>query len=145
MKIILRNTLAVIVGLVLGSLANMALVMVGPHVVPPPPGVNMNDMKSLAEGVHRLTPAHFLFPFLAHVVGTLVGAMVTHLAAATHRTALAFVIGALFLTGGILAATMIPSPTWFIALDIVVAYLPMAWLGIVIARRLHPETPVRAA
>lgn len=141
MKIILRNSLAVLVGLILGSLANMAFVVAGPHVFPPPPGVNMSDAESLAAGVHLLAPKHFLFPFLAHAAGAVVGALVAHVAAATHRTALAFVIGALFLVGGMLTATMIPAPSWFIALDLVVAYLPMAWLGILLARRLRPETP----
>jgi hypothetical protein len=30
---------------------------------------------------------------------------------------------------------MIPAPTWFIALDLLAAYLPMAWLGIQIGDR----------
>lgn len=34
---------------------------------------------------------------------------------------------------------MIPAPKWFIALDLVAAYLPMAWLGLSIANRLKPE------
>jgi hypothetical protein len=32
---------------------------------------------------------------------------------------------------------MIPAPTWFMVLDLVVAYLPMAALGILIGRRLQ--------
>jgi hypothetical protein len=31
--------------------------------------------------------------------------------------------------GGITNAFLLPAPIWFIALDIVLAYLPMAWLG----------------
>jgi len=45
------------------------------------------------------------------------------------EVALAWVVGALGLAGGIAAARMIPAPTWFVVLDLVVAYLPMAWLG----------------
>lgn len=33
---------------------------------------------------------------------------------------------------------MIPAPTWFIALDLVVAYIPMAWLGLTLANRIKP-------
>jgi hypothetical protein len=33
---------------------------------------------------------------------------------------------------------MIPAPVWFIALDLIVAYLPMAWLATVIGARLRP-------
>jgi hypothetical protein len=37
---------------------------------------------------------------------------------------------------------MIPAPTWFIALDLLAAYIPMAWLGIQIGTRLNQtKTP----
>lgn len=139
MKNILRNGLAVILGVVFGSIANMALVLVGPLVVPPPAGVDMSTAEGVAAGAHLLTPAHFLFPFLAHAVGTLVGSLVAHLVAATRRPVFGYGIGVFFLTGGIAASFMIPAPSWFIALDLLVAYLPMAWLGVRLARRLRPE------
>lgn len=47
MKVILRNCVAVIVGLVLGGMINTALVAAGPKVFPPPAGVNMTNAKSL--------------------------------------------------------------------------------------------------
>ena len=90
----------------------------------------MSDVKSLSASIHLLQPKHFLFPFLAHALGTFVGAGVTHFIARTHRASLGFLIGALSLAGGIAACFMIPAPVWFMALDLVVAYLPMAWLGI---------------
>lgn len=138
MKTILINSLAVLAGLVLGSMANMAIVLVGPHIVPPPAGVDMSDVESLAEGIHLLTPLHFLFPFLAHAFGTLVGATVAYVLASTRRGAFAFVIGGLFLAGGIAASFMIPAPAWFIALDLLVAYIPMACLGKRLGQRLRP-------
>lgn len=129
--------MAVVIGLVLGSIANMALVVAGPHVIPPPAGVDVSDAKSLAAGIHLFEPRHFLFPFLAHSVGTLVGALATHVAASTRRSALAYVIGALYLVGGITAAFIIPAPAWFIALDLLVAYIPMAWLGTCLGRSIR--------
>lgn len=145
MKTLLRNCLAVVIGLVLGGFVNMALVVAGPHLIPPPPGLDVSDAKSLAAGAHLLEPRHFVFPFLAHAAGTLVGALMTHLAAASRRSALAYVIGVLNLAGGIAACFMIPAPVWFIALDLVVAYLPMAWLGTRLGRRLRPENIASAA
>jgi hypothetical protein len=44
-------------------------------------------------------------------------------------------IGVLFLLGGIMVNTMLPAPTGFIASDLLLAYLPMAWLGGKIAAR----------
>lgn len=144
MKTILRNILAVIAGLLLGGSVNMALVIIGPRLIPPPPGVNMADPASLAASVHLLEPKHFLFPFLAHAAGTIVGALVANLIGGSRRALLAYVIGGLTLIGGIAAARMIPAPTWFIALDLLVAYLPMAWLGNRLGQRLRPDGPARS-
>ena len=73
---IVRNILAVIAGIVLGSVVNMGLITIGPSVVAPPEGVNVNDMESLKSSMHLFQPKHFIFPFLAHAIGTLAGAFV---------------------------------------------------------------------
>lgn len=138
MNTILRNILAVIAGLLLGGIANMALVLTGPRLIPTPPGVNTADTASLAASIHLLEPKHFLFPFLAHAVGSLVGALVANLIGGSRRALLGYIVGGLTLIGGIAAARMIPAPAWFIALDLIVAYLPMAWLGNRLGQRLRP-------
>ena len=130
-----RNLLAVVCGIVIGGAVNMALVMAGPALIPPPAGVDVTDAGSLARSIHLFETRHFLMPFLAHALGTLVGATVACLIAATYKERFAYGIGAFFLLGGIAASMMIPAPAWFIALDLVVAYLPMAWLGARLARR----------
>jgi hypothetical protein len=87
-------------------------------------------------------PRHFVMPFLAHALGTLAGALAAYLIASTHRALIAYVIGAVFLCGGVAASFMIPVPAWFIALDLLVAYLPMAWLAIRIGTRVKQESEV---
>jgi hypothetical protein len=124
-----RNILAVIIGLIIGSVVNMGLVIVGSSLIPAPAGVDMNNLESLKASAHLLEGKHFIFPFLAHAIGTLAGALVASLIGASSRMILAFIVGGLFLIGGIAAAFMIPAPIWFIALDLLIAYLPMAWLG----------------
>ena len=79
-------------------------------------------------------------PFLAHAVGTLAGALAAYLIAATYRAQIAYVIGAVFLCGGVAASFMIPAPAWFIALDLLAAYLPMAWLSIQIGARMRQKS-----
>jgi hypothetical protein len=146
MKTILRNILAIIAGLVAGGVVNMALIVLGPHVIPPPPGVDPTDVQSLSASIHLLGPQHFVFPFLAHALGTLAGAIVCFRIAATYRASLAYAIGAAFLAGGISAAWMIPAPIWFIVLDLVGAYIPMAWIGILLIRRTKGRTnPIATA
>ena len=136
MPTLLRNVLAVVAGIVTGSLVNGGLITLSPSLIPPPAGVDVTDAESLGRSIHLFEPRHFVMPFLAHALGTLVGAVVTFLIAATHRARLGYAIGVLFLIGGIIAASMIPAPTWFIALDLLFAYLPMAWLGVRMGERL---------
>jgi large-conductance mechanosensitive channel len=136
---LLRNLLAILVGVVAGAAVNMLLVSISPMLIPPPAGVDVNNAESLSLGIHLFEPQHFIMPFLAHALGTLVGALVAYLIAASQKNRFAYVIGVFFLCGGIAASYMIPAPVWFISLDLLLAYLPMAWLGILLARRLQPE------
>ena len=136
MKRIIRNILAVVVGLLGGSMVNMALVVLGPRFIPAPAGVDVNNVESMRASIHLFEPKHFVFPFMAHALGTLFGALVAYLIAASYRPIFAFVIGVLFLAGGIAACFMIPAPKWFMALDLLVAYLPMAWLATQLGRRV---------
>ena len=127
---LLRNALAIVAGIVAGSVVNMAIITAGPALVPPPAGVDVTNAESLARAMPLFEPRHFAMPFLAHASGTLAGALVAYLVAATRRSLMAYLIGGVFLGGGVAAAFIIPAPAWFIALDLLVAYLPMAWLGI---------------
>jgi hypothetical protein len=139
---LLRNVLAVLAGIVIGGVVNTALITLSPSIIPPPAGVDVNSAESLAKAMHLFEPRHFVMPFLAHALGTLTGALAAYLIAATHRAPIAYVIGAVFLCGGVAASFMIPAPAWFIALDLLVAYLPMAWLAIQIGARVKQESKV---
>jgi len=134
MNPIIRNILAVVAGWLGGSIVNMGLVMIG-HSVFPIEGIDTNDMEALAEVMPTLGTEYFIFPFLAHALGTLVGAAIASLIAASHKITFALVVGALFLIGGIMVSFVIPAPTWFVVTDLVVAYIPMAWLGGKLARK----------
>ena len=139
MPTLLRNVLSVVVGVIIGGSVNMALVVISPAIIPPPFGVDVNNAESLSQGIHLFEPRHFLMPFLAHALGTFAGALVAYLIAATFKNRFAYAIGVAYLCGGIAASFMIPAPAWFIALDLLAAYLPMAWLGIQAGGRLQPS------
>ena len=127
---LLRNVLALLAGIIAGSVVNMALVTLGPSLIAPPAGVDVTNAENLAKTIHLFEPRHYIVPFLAHAIGTLAGTLVAYLIAASYKTQIAYAIGAIFLCGGVAASFMIPAPAWFIALDLLAAYLPMAWLGI---------------
>lgn len=138
MNPVVRNILAVVIGLVVGSGFNMGLVIVGSSIIPAPAGVDVSDPDSISAAIDLFEARHFIFPFLAHAIGTFAGAFVA-LMVSGNRTVTAWIVGGLFLVGGIMAANMIPAPTWFIALDLVAAYLPMAWLAIWLSGRRRTE------
>ncbi len=125
----LRNVLAVVAGVVVGGAVNMALITVSGSVIPLPEGVDPADLESLKANIDRFEPRHFLMPFLAHALGTLVGAFLAARLAASRRTALALGIGVFFLLGGVANAFLLPAPGWVLAADLLLAYLPMAWIG----------------
>ncbi|WP_417854809.1 hypothetical protein [Xanthomarina gelatinilytica] len=124
-----KNILAVVAGLVIGSIVNMGLITISGSIIPPPEGVDNTTMEGLKESMHLFQPKHFTFPFLAHALGTLVGAFIASKIATSRKMTFAMVIGVFLLIGGITSVMMLPSPTWFSILDIVVAYIPMAWIG----------------
>lgn len=141
MNPIIKNIFAGIAGLFLGSVVNMGLIMISGSIIPPPEGVDLTNEAGWKAALPLLEPKHFIFPFLAHALGTLAGAFIAAMLAASSKLLMAMIIGFFFLVGGIAASFMIPAPTWFIVLDLVMAYLPMAYLGWIVATRFG--TPVQ--
>ncbi|MBE8726718.1 hypothetical protein [Flavobacterium hungaricum] len=135
MNPIFKNILAVLLGLFIGSVVNMAIISISGSVIPPPKGADVTTAEGLKATMHLFEPKHFIFPFLAHAVGTFAGAFVTALIAFNHKMKLALVIGAFFLFGGIMMIFTLPSPIWFSLADAVLAYIPMAYLAAKIASK----------
>lgn len=129
MNPIVKNIVAVVAGLIVGSIVNMAIVMVSGSIIPPPPGGDITTMEGLKATMHLFQPRNFIFPFLAHAIGTLVGALVTVKIAATSKLLMAMTIGLFFLVGGIINSIMLGGPAWFTAVDLIIAYIPMAYLA----------------
>ena len=129
MNLLVRNVLAIVAGLIIGSAVNMGIIMVSGSIIPPPDGVDVTTMEGLKAAMHLFEPKHFLLPFLAHALGTLAGAIIAGMTAASHKMKFSLAIGIFFLAGGIANTFMLPSPAWFTATDLIAAYLPMAWLG----------------
>ncbi len=129
MNPVVKNILAVVAGLVVGSIVNMGIIMASGSIIPPPAGADLSTTEGVNAAMPLFEPKHFLMPFLAHALGTLVGAFVAAYIAASRKMTFAMVIGAFFLLGGTAAVLMLPAPMWFSALDLIVAYIPMAYLG----------------
>lgn len=141
MNPILKNIIAVVLGWLAGSIINMGLIKLG-HKLMPIEGVDPNDMVALAEVMPTLENEYFLFPFLAHALGTLVGATVAGVIAANRKMTFALVIGGLFFLGGIMMSFMLPGPLWFTIVDLLFAYIPMAWIGGTLASKFSNNSSV---
>ena len=125
---ILKDIIAVIVGVVIGSLVNGAIIMVSGSIIPPPDGLDITTEEGLKASMHLMQPKHFVFPFLAHAIGTFVGAYIAARFGA-HKMIAAIIIGIFFLIGGVWMVMIMPSPIWFTVVDLVGAYLPVAYFA----------------
>ncbi len=125
----LRNILAVVAGIIAGWIANMGIIMLSSSIIPPPEGVDPSNMESIKASMHLFEAKHFIMPFLAHAAGSFLGALVAATIAVSNKMRFAIGMGLFTMIGGVMAAFMIPAPSWFIALDLVVAYIPMALLA----------------
>jgi len=139
MKTVLRNIIAFLTGLFVGSVVNMGIVMISGSIIPPPAGADTTTIEGLKEALPLFETKHFIFPFLAHALGTLAGAFVAASLVVSHHLKFALGIGCFFLLGGITNIIMLPSPLWYAFVDLIGAYLPMAWIGASFAERIRKK------
>lgn len=138
MNPIIKNSLALIAGFILGSAVNMGIIMVSGSIIPPPDGADVTTTEGLKASMHLFQPKHFILPFLAHAIGTFTGALLAAFIAANNKIKFALGVGVFFLAGGIISTFMLPSPTWFTVLDLVGAYIPMGYFaGKLVVRRKY--------
>jgi len=126
----LRNVLAVVCGVVLGMFINGGIVQMSGMIIPYPEGYDFSSMDKMKETFHLLETKHFIMPWIAHAVGTLVGAIVATKIAVTNHKMLASILAFIFFIFGAIMVFSIPqTPSWFAAADLIGAYLPMGLLG----------------
>lgn len=135
MNPIVRNILAGVGGIVVGSLVNISLVNMGAAIVPLPEGAEVSTMEELRESMGLFKPVNFVFPFLAHALGTLAGAFFAARISASHPMKFALGVGVFFLIGGVTMVAMVGGPLWFNVSDLVLAYIPMGCLGGILGGR----------
>lgn len=129
MNATLRNIIAFIIGLLIGSAVNMMVIYIGSSIIPSPNGADVTTTEGLQASMHLFEPEHYIMPFLAHALGTFVGALIAASIAVSHSFKIALVIGLVFFIGGFSMVLMLPSPVWFSVLDLFGAYLPMGYLA----------------
>ncbi len=134
---ILRNSIGMLLGIIVGGMVNMTLIMNSSKLIPPPIGTNLTTEAGLIAAMPLMQPIHFLMPFLAHAIGTLVGAFIVTAIAISRQKTLALIIGLQFFIGGAMMVYKLPSPIWFNLTDLILAYFPFALLGYWLCKKIN--------
>lgn len=69
---ILKRTIVILLSIFIGAQVNGAFLTLGTNLIPPPEGCNLNTMDGLKAAVPFLEAKHYLFPFLAHAILSLI-------------------------------------------------------------------------
>ena len=136
---ILRYIISIPVGGIVGMIVNMGLLFGGLALIPFPGSVDIMDPESIRAALPDFELKHYITPFVAHAGGTLVGAFLAALLAPANKLVFAMIIGAFFLVGGIMNTEAIPAPMWYNIIDIILCYIPMAFIGYRLALKVMPE------
>jgi hypothetical protein len=134
---VIRNALAVVVGLATGVLLIMGVQKIGHTIYPPPAGLDFNDAEAARTYISQLPLPALLFPIVSYFLGTLFGGFVACTVGTARPGALAGIIGLILLAFTIANLILIPHPLWFSLLAIGVV-LAGTWLAIQVA-------PIRSA
>lgn len=108
---LIRSVLAVLAGLFVGSLANMAIVLLNTTVLyPMPEGTSFEDQASFAAWVATLPTAAFLVVIAAHLSQAFVGGWVAARIAGRPRPPM--FVGALTAAASAMNMLQLPGPAW---------------------------------
>ncbi len=135
MKGIFFNVLVFVACVIAGGFTNGLIIQYSDAIIPAPAGLNLTTEEGLKAAMAIMEPKHFIMPFLAHAIGTLVGAFLVTLFIKERKLFRALLVGFLFFLAGTYMVFVLPSPLWFDAVDLGLAYIPMAWIGYKLALR----------
>ena len=110
-------------------IVNMGLIILGSNLIPVSEGFD-----SMSAINWELT--NFIFPFLAHALGTLAGAFLAAKIANSYQLPLARSIGVFFIIGVVTMVYVLPAPVWFIWTDLIAAYIPIGYIWWIIAKKV---------
>lgn len=100
-----------------------------------PEGIDVMNIENYNANAHLLDFKNYITPFLAHAIGTFMGAFVCTKMAVDRKLWLAMLIGILFFVGGAMEIYERSTPMWFILLDLIFAYFPMAYIAYYFANK----------
>jgi hypothetical protein len=131
----MKSVFLFIVSFVLGAAFNSLILTLGMEIIPPPSGYDMNNAEDLAKAMSVMETKHYLFPFLSHSLGTLIGVVFYTYFSKAQKLFFPLLMAGFYFAGGLYMVLILPSPLWFDFIDLILAYFPMAILGFKLSRR----------
>jgi hypothetical protein len=124
----LRNILAVLLGILVAGLSVAAIEALGHRVYPPPAGLDPGDPEAFAAAIREMPLPALLFVPLAWFLGTTAGAAVAANISHTKKLQSGLIVGVVMLAGGLGTLVLIPHPLWLSVLGVLV-FFPATWIG----------------
>lgn len=128
---IVKNILIFIGALILGMAANMLLLLAGMAVFPVE-GMNEMTPEAIQEAFDagKFSTIHFVIPIIAHSLQTFIAGLICgRFTVKTNSMLWAMAAGVVSLIFGIMNLAQVAHPDWFGPVDLLVSYLPMAYIG----------------
>ena len=132
----IRNILAVILAIFAAAIITFSIIVLGHEIVPTPDGMDTNDVESIKSNFHLFELKHFLFPLIAHGLGTLVASYLVARFAKTHKFWFALGIGVVFMLASLSLSLKIAHFNWIGIVEIA-QYIPISFLGYKIWQRTN--------
>lgn len=139
----IRNLIAVFLGMLAGMAVNMSLVMVTLVLHPMPEGVAFTDTEAMPEYFASIPVTGFLIVLAAHLGQSFFGGLVAALLSKDRPRTMALIIGVLSLIGGVVNLIDLPHPMWMWIE--VPGYILVAWFAASLAMRLKRSSAAARA
>ncbi len=138
---ILRTVLGIAVGIIIGSLCNMAIGFANTLIFPMPEGMSFSDAfneetkQAVLDWIGSLPQSAFILVLVAHLSQAFIGGLVAGFISKNHVRIAAMVVGCVTLLGGVMNMMTVPAPVWlWIEMPL---YLACAWWAGNIVRGLR--------
>lgn len=132
-SILIKRAAAIILGALVGvAIVTLTDVLSG-KLFPPPPGTDFKNPASLKAMIDQMPLAAFVLLLVGYTIASFVGGAVACLISGRTQLRPSMIVGGVLMVGGLMNATMVPHPLWFVAANFVI-YLPAAWLGYTVCK-----------
>jgi len=137
----MKRFLGIVTGFIAGFIAVMAIESISSLMHPMPEGLDVSDRDQLIEFVSGLPASAFIMVLLAHVAGAFAAGFSCNVITKEKWITGGLILGSVFLFFGIVNLILIPHPTWFAVLDVLI-YVPVAVAGSYVSGELFSVVEV---